>query len=574
MKKIICYFDPTVRKVLVEKETESGEKKLTLSSPFNFVYTGEIVARVIDIDNEDQIPTRLDPGCTYYQVIDFRILKADAGIYYDDASKSYKAQSYGFVVLEGEKLRWISPLTVSKDRLKAYFSVYPTKAGKLPSYADIEEALHKYRILARIEQKKIEEQLNAVDPANPRFTRILVAQGKEPVNGHDEYFLPLINLEKKAGEIKADGSIDFKEVGSIVEVKKGQDILRRVPGIKPVDGYDIYGDKTYAQFERPEGYLKGDNIEQSKHDENIFVAAIDGCVDVDGKKISVLPIAIIHGDVNYDTGNIDFDGSVHIMGSVIPGFSVKARGDIIIEKGVEDAYIEAGGDVTVKLGVVGKGNAKIIAKGKVTAKYLQHVFVEAGDEIVVDTSIINSEIFSNKRISVVAREGKIIGGKATALYEIVVNVSGSPNETETQLAVGRNLDIERELSAIQKEISKWRANVEENMRQLKVSFGESVFENPREFINRLPVAKKKTCLLLLKELSNNNRELKRLVEQSREVQEKLKLEREPYIIIRNKAYPGTVINIKKSVRRVDSPIDNVKYYEDPEDKIIRFSPAV
>ena len=108
------------------------------------------MARVIDIDNEDQIPTRLDPGCTYYQVIDFRILKADAGIYYDDASKSYKAQSYGFVVLEGEKLRWISPLTVSKDRLKAYFSVYPTKAGKLPSYADIEEALHKYRILARV----------------------------------------------------------------------------------------------------------------------------------------------------------------------------------------------------------------------------------------------------------------------------------------------------------------------------------------------------------------------------------------------------------------------------------------
>ena len=234
----------------------------------------------------------------------------------------------------------------------------------------------------------------------------------------------------------------------------------------------------------------------------------------------------------------------------------------------------ARGDGKVYRAVVGKENVKLIASGNVTAKYLLNANVEAAGEIFVEDSIINCDVFSNNRISVVARQGKIIGGKTTALYEIVVNVSGSPNETETQLSVGRNLFIEKELLDIHKEVSKWRAAVNETITKLKLSFGEKVFENPKEFLEMLPPVKKKNCLLLLKELGNNNSELKKFVEQSKEVQNKLKLDREPCIVVKNRVYPGTVLSIKKSIKRIDSPIDNVRYYEDPVEKVIRFSPAV
>ncbi len=69
--------------------------------------------------------------------------------------------------------------------------------------------------------------------SQPKFTRILIAQGKEPVNGHEEYYIPLINLQKKAGEMKSDGSIDFKEVGFIVEVKKGRIFCEESPRKNP-----------------------------------------------------------------------------------------------------------------------------------------------------------------------------------------------------------------------------------------------------------------------------------------------------------------------------------------------------
>jgi len=574
MKKVVFYFDPRVKKIYEKKVDENGETRTVLSSIHNFVYTAEIVARTIDIQDDSEIKEQIDPGYSYFHVVDNVPLKSDSGIIYDQNTAAYRATEYGFVVYEGGKLKLLSPLQVTRDKLKAYMTVYPTKSGRVPGIKDIEDILKNYSILAGLGQKKIEEQLDAIDKNKPGLMRILVAQGKAPVNGHDEYYVPLLDVDKKAGEILSDGRIDFKEKGSIIQIVKNQEVLERIPEVKPVDGYNIYGDKAPSEIEEPAGYRRGENIVQSGHDENIFLSSIDGCIEAEGRTISVLPIVVIRGDVAYETGNIDFNGSVHIFGSVLPGFSVKATGDIIINNNVDDALIKADGDIIVKMGVVGKESARLVSGGRVTAKFLLNAQVEASGEIIVEDSIINSTVFSNKSISVVAKHGKIIGGKATALYSITVKVSGAINETETVLSVGRNLDIERELQEVNREIGRWRELVAETMRKLKVNFGEGVFENPKEYIAILPPVKKKNCLVLLKELNSSNRELKQFMEKSKEIQQKLNLEQEPVIVVKDKIYPGTVLNIKKSVRKIDRPLDNVRFFEDAEDKLIRFTSAI
>jgi len=257
----------------------------------------------------------------------------------------------------------------------------------------------------------------------------------------------------------------------------------------------------------------------------------------------------------------------------LPGFSIKAKGDVIIDSSVEDAYIEAGGNVTIKMGVVGKESVKIVCGGDMTSKYLLNAEVEATGNITVEDSIINSTVYSNKNINVIAKTGKIIGGNTTALYDIVVNVAGAVNETVTTLNVGRNLFIEKELSFIKGKIVAWREEVAETIRKLKVSFGEGVFEDPKKYISILPPLKKKNCLVLLKELNDGNKELKELTEKSQEIAEKLKLEREPVIIVYDKIYPGSVLNIKKRIRKIDRIYENAKFLEDPETKDIRFTVA-
>ena len=96
----------------------------------------------------------------------------------------------------------------------------------------------------------------------------------------------------------------------------------------------------------------------------------------------------------------------------------------------------------------------------------------------------------------------------------------------------------------------------------------------KEAVAVLPNVKKKNCLLLLKDLSENNKELKVLTEKYKEVEEKNKLERDPVIVISDVVFPGTIINIQRRRRFIDQKLQNVKFYEDQEEKIIKFISAV
>ncbi|HQO02239.1 MAG TPA: FapA family protein [Spirochaetota bacterium] len=576
MKYIIYYFDHKVTRIFIEKTDDKGEKFVTLSSPYNFVSRDEILARVVNADTDEDVQSHVDKDYAYYNIEKYTAVKHGDGVYFDQFSSCYRATEPGFVIFDPAKsnIRIVPPLQISRDKVTAYYVVFPTKFMKVPEYIDIEKILQKRAVLAILDKEKIDAALQNVDVNKPKVSRIEVAKGKEAENGWNEYFVPLINLDKKAGKIMHDGRMDFREVGSIIEVVKGQEILRRIPAEKAVDGFDIYGEAISAVVEKREGYIKGDNIVQSLDDENIFLSGIDGCLSVDNKRVAILPYAIIKGNVDYESGNVDFNGSVQILGSVMPGFSVKAHGNIVVENIVDDAYLEATGDILVKTGITGKGSVKVISGGTIKAHYILNSVVEAVGEIEVEDSIINSRVFSNDKISVTAKHGKIIGGEVTARHEIVVNVVGSAQENATTLTVGKSLFIEREISEIKKEMKVIREVVDETIRKIRTSFGEELFTNPKEFVSRLPNVKKKNCLLLLKDLSENNKELKVLTEKYKEVEEKNKLERDPVIVISDVVFPGTIINIQRRRRFIDQKLQNVKFYEDPEEKIIKFISAV
>ncbi|HNR87606.1 MAG TPA: FapA family protein [Spirochaetota bacterium] len=576
MKQTIFYFDSTARRLFVEKVDEQGEKHVSLSSPYNFVTDNEIVARVIEIESPEDISKQIDKGQTYYTAENYTKFRAGDGIVFDETARAYRASTYGFAIFDRDRslVRLLSPLQISKDKVSAFYVIFPTKRGVLPTYKHIEDALFNAKIVAIVDKGEIEQQLAAIDPTKPAVHRVRVARGKSPINGYDEYFIPLIKLEKKAGKVLDDGRIDFREVESIQEIKKGQEILQRFPAVKAVDGYTIYGEKILAEIEKKTGYLKGENIVKAETEENVFVSSIDGCLEVEGQLISVLQIARIKGNVDYDSGNIDFNGSVHIMGSVMPGFSVKAKGNVIIDKNADDATIEAEGDVTVKLGITGKGQSRVIAGGKVRAGYVLNAHIEAVGEIFVDDSIINSWVFSNDKITVTSKHGQIISGEVTARHDVIANVIGNTQENTTTVSVGKSLFIERELLDIRADMEKARTLVNEIIIKIKTSFGEGLFENPKDFIAILPTVKKKQCLLLLKELSDSNKEIKHLAELRAQAEEKLKLDREPSIVANNTIYPGAVLMVKKRKRVINEVMQNVKFFEDPAEKVIRFTSAI
>jgi uncharacterized protein (DUF342 family) len=150
---------------------------------------------------------------------------------------------------------------------------------------------------------------------------------------------------------------------------------------------------------------------------------------------------------------------------------------------------------------------------------------------------------------------------------------GTQTETLTSLTVGRNFILESEITKKRTEVIMVKERVEEINTTIKMQFGDEIFKNPKEYIKILPALKKKNCLLLLNDLGTANASLKKLIEEAKAIEEKMKFEKEPVIIVTNKVYPGVVVNVKKSVKKIDHIIDNVKFYEDQLDKSVRFVAA-
>lgn len=575
MKKLILYFDPSAQSILVKKKNSAGEVKTGLSTRHNFAAENEIVARVVDIKEESEIESVIDEGYNeYYNVQDYSTVTIGRGVRFDETVKAYVASYYGFITLKDGKLNLLSPLVFSKDKISAYYYVYPSRFSTYPSFREVFDVLHHEKIVYPVQREKFESQIEALKKTDPQFSRVLVAEGKAPVNGYDEYFEPLIAVEKKVGKILSDGRIDYKEQDSIIQVQKNQEILERIPAVKLEDGFDVFGEKVPAVKEDKKGLKRGENIVQSGFDETIFISAIDGCIDISNNKISVMPVAIINGDVDFESGNIVFNGAVRIKGSVKSGFKVQADNDIIVEGDVENALLVSGGSITVEMGVVGKDGTRLVAKGDVSAKFIQNAKVEAGRNVIVSDALINCDIISYDRIEVTSKNGKIIGGRLIALYEIKAATIGTPTETITNLTVGRNFAVEEELSRKRAEMKIARERIDEITTSIKMQFGEEIFKNPKEYIKILPSVKKQTCLVLLNDLGKANAAMQKLLEESWEIEARLKLEREPFIAVRGRIYPGSAINVKKSARKIEASLDNVKFYEDPEDKSVRYVSAI
>jgi hypothetical protein len=574
MKKIIFYFDSSVQGILAKKKNATGEVKTVLSSKYNFVSENEIVARVVDVKDDADIPSVIDAGYEYYNVQDYSQISTGRGIRFDDTVKAYVSSYYGFVIIKEGKIQLLSPLAYSKDKINAFYYIYPTKSGVYPSYREVHDILHVEKIVYPVARDRFEKQINALNREHPQLARVIVAEGKAPVNGYDEYYEPLLSFDKKVGKVLADGRIDYKEQDSIIQVQKNQEILQRIPEVKPEDGYDVFGEVVSAEREEKGGLKRGENIVQSGFDESIFLSGIDGCLNISNNKVSVMPVAVIKGDVDLDSGNIQFNGTVRITGSVKSGFKVQADNDIIVEGDVDNAQLISGGNITVKMGVVGKDGTRLIAKGDISAKFIQNAKVEAGKNVIVSDSIINCDILSYDKIEVTGKNGKIIGGKLVALYEIKSPIVGTQTETATSLTVGRNFAVEEELNKKRGEIKIARDRIDEITTSIKMQFGEELFKNPKEYIKILPSLKKQTCLVLLNDLGKANAALQKLLEESWEIEARLKLEREPAVVVRVRLFPGSIVNIKKSVRKIETPLDNVKLYEDPEDKSVRFISAL
>ncbi|MEY7998829.1 DUF342 domain-containing protein [Clostridium sp. Mt-5] len=324
---------------------------------------------------------------------------------------------------------------VSDDKMKAYAEIKYTSKNEY-ALKDMEESPKlslKTQILKSISPtrytvKEIKEELSnnkvvyGIIEENLKKVveiseKVLVARGKEPVNGQDD----LIESKFKTfADLKEDlgGNVDFKSIGVVNSVKKGDIIALRHEGTQGENGYDVNG-KILKHKKGKRLKLKvgmGCTIK----DENTVEAAIDGKPSVKGNTFYVHQVHEISGDVDLSTGSIRFMGDIVIHGSVKEGMEVECGNDLVIDKEVERASINATGNISVGGSVVA---SKICGGGDNVKKINAVEHLEKLNKNLTKLIDVVKEIKSYNLLGRDKKDGEIIKILLESKFKVILKLS-------------------------------------------------------------------------------------------------------------------------------------------------------
>ena len=271
-------------------------------------------------------------------------------------------------------------------------------------------------------------------------------------------------------------------------------------------------------------------------DKTEIYSDVTGHVTFINDKVFVSDVFEVPADVDNSVGNIDYEGSVLIKGNVKSGFSVRATGDIIIEGVVENAFIESGGQVIVKHGIIGMHKGIIRAATNVLAKYIENATVYAGGYVEAEI-ILNSDVSATGEVRVQGKKGLINGGTIRAGHSIEAMYLGTEMGTFTTLEVGiepekkqRYIDLGKEVSKRTKDLEDMKVIIDNYASKLRK--GEVIPKDKMIYAQNLAV-----------EYKNKKEELEPLREEMRRIHILMMESDHSYVMVTRTAYPGVNISI-------------------------------
>ena len=191
-------------------------------------------------------------------------------------------------------------------------------------------------------------------------------------------------------------------------------------------------------------------------------ATTDGQISISSNAVNVFPVFEVKGDLDLNTGNINFIGNVIVKGNVPSGYEIKAGGDVKITGLVEGALIEAQGSIYISGGIAGQKKAVVNAGVDIHTLYVNQATVTAENDIQIENFIMHSEVTAGNRID--CKKGHIIGGTISVGQSVEAGEIGNQHFTRTEIIIGNDSNlIQQERNVIQ-EIK----NMKDNLKKLTV----------------------------------------------------------------------------------------------------------
>lgn len=330
----------------------------------------------------------------------------------------------------------------TRDKMRALVYVSKQFKDDFPEVAEITDVLSRHGVIFGIDIEKVREfvEKKICDE------KIEVAFGKPVTHGKAgklDFLIEMSDVGKP--KMLPNGRVDHMELKKLVNVKKGEELVRRIPPVPGADGVSVLGINIKPPEPEDAVLHVGFGTAISEKDPNLLIAANDGAliVDSDGS-IEVKTSRTISSDIDYSTGNITFSGDLKVNGSVRSGFSVKAEGALEVIGSVEDATIESESDVEIRGGASGKKRGIISCRGNLKIKHLENFNAKVHKDITVTSTILHSDVYCGGQI----KAGAIVGGQIRVTHGMDVGEIGTEFGVKTLILLGYDeqiLQLRREL---------------------------------------------------------------------------------------------------------------------------------
>lgn len=267
----------------------------------------------------------------------------------------------------------------------------------------------------------------------------IIAEGTPAINGKDSV-ITIYELPNSKPVIREDGSTNFFDLKLISMVESNQWLGERMNATQGNDGLSVKGEiiKASPGKNQPLSYDKNTVYEVAENNKITLYSKIQGAVNYLNGKISVSNHLEVKGDVNFKTGNVKFDGSVTVTGTISPGFSVEATKDIEIrgDLGISNVkqIISTEGSILLKGGISSRGPSTIQAKKNIYTKFVDNSTISCNGNVYIGFACVNSNI-SCKELIIESTKGKIVGGYIKAKYKVSAPTIGSEVEIRTVIEV-------------------------------------------------------------------------------------------------------------------------------------------
>lgn len=445
-------------------------------------------------------------------------------------------------------------IELSEDDLKAFITLnIPLRKldinNRKPLIEDISKKLKEKGIVYGI---KSDIFIRELVPCN----KYLVAEGTPAINGTDAV-IQLYEFKDAAPEIKEDGKADYYELKLINKVKTGDWLGERIEATQGVPGQTVKGSiikpipgKTFSLR-----YNKQTVMESFEGNRTVLYSRINGAVNINNGEISVSNHIEVDGNIDFKTGNLDFDGSITVKGTIMDGFSLYATGNIeildMLGVGGAREIVSRTGSVYIRGGISGKFRTQVKADQNIYTRFVDNATLTCSGSLHIGYYSLNSSLKAGE-IILDSTSGQMLGGASEAEIRFICPIIGSEIEKRTVIIVSGfdRKQMEKELQNIQDSLINSR-NEQQKIKQHIINY---------ESLNELTQFQHKDYTNLLDKFYDIKQYIKSREEKRKGIINYLRTHGDGEITASKRIFPNTKLQIKNFTNEINSCILAATFY--------------